>query len=101
VRVRGEAPWLPGGPGTRHLLKATQRAVLVEDARGRRPPATVPLGDLRIDAARCRTVSRRTRYAQSPWTLTLTGAGTVDVDGAWLALAWIGHLAGWPEPRAA
>jgi hypothetical protein len=58
------------------------------------------VGDLRIAAARCRTVGRRTRYAQSPWTLTLTGAGTVDVDGAWLALAWIGQLAGWPEPRA-
>jgi hypothetical protein len=44
VRVRGDAPWLPGGPGTRHLLEATQRAVLVQDATGRRPPATVPCG---------------------------------------------------------
>lgn len=33
-------------------------------------------------------------------TLTLDGAGTVDVDGAWLALAWVGLLAGWPEPAA-
>jgi hypothetical protein len=101
VKVRGDAPWLPGGPGTRHQLRATQRAVLVDDGTGRRPPVPVPLADLRIGAARCRSAGRRTRYAQSAWTLTLTGAGSVEVDGAWLALAWIGSLAGWPEPRAA
>jgi len=100
VQVRGNAPWLPGAAGIRHRLQATQRAVLVEDGTGRRPPAPVPVADLRIADARPRTRGRRNRHPDAAWTLTLTGAGTVEVDGAWLALAWIGQLAGWPEPAA-
>ena len=60
----------------------------------------MPLDQLRIARAHCRSGRRPTRHAHAPWTLTLTGEGTVDVHGPWLALAWIGHLAGWPEPTA-
>ena len=28
------------------------------------------------------------------------GRDTLTLSGAWLALAWMGHLAGWPEPAA-
>ena len=38
VRLRGDAPWLPGAAGARHRVRATQRQALVEDAAGRRPP---------------------------------------------------------------
>jgi len=98
VQVRGDASWLPAGPRRRHRLQATQRAVLVAGLDGRRAPTAVPLADLRISGARFRGVGRRPRHANAPWTLTLSGAGAADVDGAWLALAWIGQLAGWPEP---
>lgn len=98
VGARGDAPWLPGRPGARHRLQATQRTVLVDGATGRRPPTPVPLADLRIARARPRRPGRHSRYPTAPWLLTLEGAGAVEVDGAWLALAWIGHLAGWPEP---
>lgn len=98
VRVSGHAPWLPGGRSSRRRLQATRRAVLVADAADRRVPTLVPLEHMRIARARCHSVRRGVRYAEAPWTLTLTGAGTVDVRGAWLALAWIGHVAGWPEP---
>ncbi|MFE5335655.1 hypothetical protein ACFQ8E_07060 [Isoptericola sp. NPDC056573] len=44
---------------------------------------------------------------QGPWTLDalcsarVTGPGTeLDLEGSWLALAWLGHLAGWPDPGA-
>jgi hypothetical protein len=100
VRLRGEAPWLPGPAGARHRLRATQRLALVDDAAGRRPPVPVPLAELRVERARPHGVGRRDRRAHARWTLTLTGAGTVEVEGAWLALAWLGHLAGWPEPSA-
>lgn len=98
VRARGTAPWLPGGPGTRHRVQATQSAVLVDAARRRRPPVPLPLTELRVERARPRRAGRPARHATAAWTLTLTGAGTVDVEGPWLALAWIGRLAGWPEP---
>ena len=98
VGARGDAPWLPWRPGSRHRLQATQRAVLVDDGTGRRPPTPVPLDDLRIARARPRRPCRRSRHPTATLVLALEGAGEVEVDGAWLALAWIGHLAGWPEP---
>lgn len=99
VHARGDAPWLPGRAGTRHRLRATSRAVVLDDGGGRRTATSVPLPELRIARARARG-RRPARHPYAPWTLTLAGAGTVDVDGAWLALAWIGLLAGWPEPPA-
>jgi hypothetical protein len=46
--------------------------------------------------------NRPERHAEVPWTLTVTdGPHTGALTGAWLALAWIGHLAGWPEPAPA
>lgn len=99
MRVRGEAPWLPGRPGAPHRLRATSRAVVLDDPRRRRAPTPVPLADLHVAQARLRGRGRRPRRPDARWTLTLTGAGTVEVQGAWLALAWIGLLAGWPEPQ--
>ena len=101
VQAQGDAPWLGGAAGKRHRLRVTSRKVLVEAPGGRRPPVPVPLADLRIVGARPRGRGDRVRHAHAPWTLTLEGAGTVEVQGAWLALAWIGHLAGWPEPAVA
>ena len=98
VHVRGDVPWLPGRPGARHRLRATSRAVLLDDGRGRRVPTQVPLAGTRIVGARPRGAGRPGRHADAPWTLTVAGEGTVVVEGAWLALAWIGLLAGWPEP---
>lgn len=101
VRVRGQAPWLPGGTGGRYRLRATQRTAWVDRAAARRPPVEVPLGELSVARARHHGVGRGARRPEARWTLTLTGAGTVEVQGAWLALAWVGQLAGWPEPAAA
>ena len=98
VQVRGDAPWLLGGRVRRQRLQATQRAVMVSDTAGRRAPALVPVKELRIAHVRPRSGRRQSRHAEAPWTLALTGSGNVDVHGPWLALAWIGHVAGWPEP---
>ena len=100
VQVRGTAPWLPARPGARHRLRATSRAVVLDDGGGRRTPTQVPLAELHIARARPRGAAPPARHPDAQWTLTLSGAGTVEVDGAWLALAWIGLLAGWPEPRS-
>ena len=46
------------------------------------------------------TFSTDTGTLTSAATVT-DGAGPGTLTGAWLALAWIGHLAGWPEPPGA
>ena len=63
------------------------------------PPSRLPVGTWRVVEAVPRD-RRGRRYADASWTLSVTdGRRTGSLTGAWLALAWIGHLAGWPEPR--
>ena len=62
-----------------------------------RPPARVPVEALRVVEAVPR--NRPDRSAGAEWALTVTdGTQTGTLSGAWLALAWLGHLGGWPEP---
>ena len=93
------------GLGTVELrLPATARAERLQATRRDvwrtptdRPPSRVPIEAWRITGAVPR--NRPERHAEAPWTLTVNdGAQTASLSGAWLALAWIGHLAGWPEP---
>jgi hypothetical protein len=91
VRLRGT-----GGRSGR--VTATRGAAWLTPVRADRPPERLRLEPLGIVAAAPR--SRPSREASAPWTLTLTdGSAQVTLEGAWLALAWLGHLAGWPEPH--
>ncbi len=64
-----------------------------------RPPRALPVGSWQVVRAVPGTGSRRPRQAGAPWQLEVTdGTGTGSLSGAWPALAWIGSLAGWPEP---
>jgi hypothetical protein len=97
VRLRGRAGWLP--PASSHLVGASRRAVWITPGRSQRPTHRVPVESLRVQSARPAGGAGRPRYAGASWTLTLTdGTDRTELDGAWLALAWIGALAGWPEP---
>ena len=81
---------------TAEQVRATRRGVWTTPSG--RPPSRVPVEALRIVEA---VPARPGRQADSAWTLTLTdGSQTGTLSGAWLALAWIGSLAGWPEPAA-
>lgn len=98
VRLRGRAGWLPPASSS-HLVAATQRAVWLRPSRAERPTQRLPVETLQVQTAEPAGRAGAARYAAAPWTLTLTdGTDRVQLDGAWLALAWIGHLAGWPEP---
>ena len=85
-------------------LPATARAEPVQATRrdvwttaSGRPPSRVPVEAFRVVDAVPR--NRPGRHATAEWTLTVTdGAQTGSLSGAWLALAWLGHLGGWPEP---
>jgi hypothetical protein len=99
VRLTGRAGWLPPSLGPTALVTATQRDVWIGADRAERPTHRLPVETLRVVTATSRSRSRRPRQARAPWTLTVTdGTDPASLDGAWLALAWIGHLASWPEP---
>jgi hypothetical protein len=89
--------WPAAAPGEQ--VQASREAVWATSGRTERPPRRLPVGTWRVVAAVPGSGSRRPRHASAPWRLDLTdGAGTGSLSGAWLALAWIGRLAGWPEP---
>ncbi len=91
LRVPGTAP--------AQRVRATRREVWTTPAG--RPPAQLPVQAWQVTEAVPRDAAGR-RDADAVWTLTVTdGAGPGTLTGAWLALAWIGHLAGWPEPPGA
>jgi len=76
-------------------VRATRRDVWT--VRTGAPPSRLPVETWRVVAAVPQ--GGAAKHADAPWTLTVTdGARTGSLSGAWLALAWIGHLAGWSEP---
>jgi hypothetical protein len=78
-------------------VEATRDAVWV--AGPGRPARRLPVEGWRVVRAVPGNGSRRPRQSTSPWRLEVTdGSVTGSLTGAWLALAWIGHLARWPEP---
>ncbi|MCZ2827627.1 hypothetical protein O2W14_02100 [Modestobacter sp. VKM Ac-2986] len=90
-----ELRWPDSAPA--EPVEATRQAVWV--AGPGRPARRLPVDTWRVVRAVPGTGSRRPRQSTSPWRLELTdGSVTGSLTGAWLALAWIGHLAGWPEP---
>jgi hypothetical protein len=87
--------WPASAPG--ELVAASREAVWAV-APGR-PPRALPVGAWHVVRAVPGAGSRRPRQADAPWRLEVSdGTGTGSLDGAWLALAWIGLVAGWPEP---
>lgn len=98
VKLSGRAPWLPPA-GRRHLVRANRRAAWVTSGTDRRPAVRMPLETLRLSRAEATSPARHRKHAEARWTLALTdGTGTLGLSGAWLALAFLGYLAGWAEP---
>lgn len=98
VTLSGWAPWLPPA-SRRHLVRANRRGAWVTSGTDGHPAVRVPLETLRLSGAEATGRSRHRKHAEAHWTLTLAGGtGTLGLSGAWLALAFLGHLAGWAEP---
>jgi hypothetical protein len=77
-------------------VRATRRDVWT--TRSDAPPSRLPVRDWRVVEA-VPADDGAGRDASSVWRLTVTdGPTTGTLTGAWLALAWIGSLADWPEP---
>jgi len=99
VFVEGQADWLPPSWAGRQLVTCGWDAVTINPKGLERSDVQIPLSRLSITDARPSTRWSRRRYATATWVLTLTeGTNSVALAGPWLTLAWIGHLANWPEP---
>ncbi|WP_139820986.1 hypothetical protein [Krasilnikoviella flava] len=90
------------GAGRQHLW-ATRDRLWVEPSASAAEP---PVGEVELDRTTLALRSLALAPGEpGPWTLetpctaTITGPGTeIVVEGSWLAIAWLGHLAGWPDP---
>ncbi len=62
----------------------------------------VPLEHLRILAAE--PIGRDRKDPRARWRLEVTDVreprASITITGEWISLAWLGHLAGWPEPAS-
>lgn len=103
AEIRGTAPWLPAPDLGPQRVSASSRSAWLRPTRGAptwgAPRRELPLEQLALTSASCRDHYRRRRRAGARWTLEVSGEDArATITGSWLALAWLGHLAGWPEP---
>lgn len=97
--VEGEAIWLPPSWAGKQVVTCGLTAATINPKGDEGSDVQIPLSSLRIADARPKSRWSRRRNATANWVLTLTdGANNVALTGPWLTLAWIGHLANWPEP---
>lgn len=97
--VEGEADWLPPSWAGKQLVTCGWDAVTINPKGFEGSEVQIPLARLSIADASPQTRWSRRRYPTANWVITLTeGANSVALTGPWLTLAWIGHLANWPEP---
>lgn len=99
VFVEGRADWLPPAWAGKQLVTCGWDAVTINPEGFEGSEVQMPLSRLSITGAEPKTRWSRRRYATADWVLTLTeGANSVALTGPWLTLAWIAHLANWPDP---
>jgi len=94
------SPWTPAdiGEGATPLL-VNQRVAWTGDLGREGAAREIPLASMHV--VRVSPEGRAAvRTARSRWRLVASdGADEVAISGTWLALAYLGALAGWPEPE--
>lgn len=99
VFVEGVAPWMPSLWAGKQSVAMTQRAASINPTGFEGASRSIPLHELRLVSATTRSRSRRPKHAQAVWVLEVSdGDHQLTLTGEWLSLAWLGHLANWPEP---
>jgi hypothetical protein len=99
--LEGSAPWMPAAWAGPQLVECHRDRVTINPTGLAGREVVVPLSSLHLESAHPRREGRRARHATAPWEMRLTGQDTaLKLTGPWLTLAWIGHLANWPEPYA-
>jgi hypothetical protein len=93
----GDAPWMPGKYADPSWLRMSAASAWIS------PPGLPRRVDLDLTVhhlVRLLPDGDQTGPAD-PCTATIAGPESeFTIRGPWLAIAWLGHLAGWPDPRA-
>jgi hypothetical protein len=94
----GTAPWMPGPYADRPVLRMSSTTAWIQ------PPGLRPRVEL--DLSRHRLTGMRHLFSapgpEGVVSAEIVGPETqVTVRGPWIAIAWLGHLAGWPDPQEA
>ncbi|MFC7877625.1 hypothetical protein [Isoptericola sp. NPDC057391] len=99
VVAGGTVDWLPAGPEPARLWAARSRTWV-------ELPGDADDVELDRSALTLRSLALAPGH-DGPWTLDTPCTATLAaprtelvVEGSWLAIAWLGHLAGWPDPGA-
>lgn len=93
--VSGAAPWMPSEHADRATLHMSATAAWIV------PPGIPRRIELHPPTLRPTRLMPQ-RGLAGAWTATLVGEKTeIEVRGPWIAIAWLGHLGHWPDPRAA
>lgn len=97
--LEGSAPWMPQAWAGSQLLQCHMDRVTINPTGLEGREVVVPLSSLHLESAHPRHGSRHARHATAQWEMRLTGQkAALTLTGPWLTLAWLGHLAKWPEP---
>jgi hypothetical protein len=97
--ITGRAPWMPAEWAGRQRVEMSSLRATINPAGMDTSTREIPLHDLRILRAWARHHSRRPKHPTAAWIFALTdGQHLLTLTGSWLSIAWLGHLAHWPEP---
>jgi len=94
----GTAPWMPGSHADRPVLRMSSTSAWIQ------PPGL--RSRVELDLSRHRLTGMRHLFSvpgpEGMVSAEIVGPETqVTVRGTWIAIAWLGHLAGWPDPQEA
>jgi hypothetical protein len=99
--LEGSAPWMPATWAGPQLVVCHLDRITINPTGLTGRDVAVPLSSLNLESARPHRARHRVRHATSPWELTLRGQdAALKLKGPLLTLAWVGHLAQWPDPSA-
>ncbi|GAA1727399.1 hypothetical protein GCM10009809_23900 [Isoptericola hypogeus] len=96
--VAGTAPWMPATWADRPVLRVTRVRTWLA-MPGVRADVDLDLATLVLVSLAVAPGERSRLSLDTRCDATVSGPGAeFVVQGSWLAIAWLGHVAGWPDP---
>ena len=97
--VEADARWMPPVRQGPVALQVSCRGAWTNEGATAASRRELPLTSMRVVSVRPMNPWRRRRTANSEWSMVVTdGKHEATINGRWLALAFLGTVAGWPDP---